>query len=230
MRPAGLETVMDLVPTAQAVGFSDQLSGIPTPYQNVPSVDIVQACLNPQQAVRVISGQRQGKSWVVMHIAAAWLAKDRDVYVIGPKRRPSEWIGCNRKIGPCPYLIGDALLSIQDLALQRMAEGERKGIGGEQWPPVMVVLDDWLAAAAMFRDKSLPEEYQGLPERFITDACVVMASQNISVYMIAHADTASAMNVDKIGAALKDDTLGIWVRKRDDGEREYGVTLPAEKG
>lgn len=184
-----------------------------------PEIDIVQECLEPQQAYAFVGGARQGKSWAAQHVAARWQQDGRHVLVIAPKWNPGEWRGC-KVLGPEPEMLLAGLETVRQMARLRREESVRREMPGDRWAPVLIVLDDWLLTLRYLGDEA---------RDFISEAAIIYASQNVTVLTIVHADTSAGWGVDKVGKGLVEDYYRVIVRKRAGNERSYGVLYPGER-
>jgi len=89
--------------------------------------------------------------------------------------------------------------SVKELAEKRHAN---KNISHREHPIRPAFFDDWTAIRAKLQNEA---------EAFILDATTLYASVNILLYFIIHLDTANAWGVGKVGAALHQNFIKLFI-------------------
>lgn len=165
----------------------------------VQSLDLLSVFTQPNQSFAIIGGQQVGKTFQAQRIAAYWLQNGIRPVVIGPKWDTGEWPECQLFGGEYNFeAVQDGMDRIQAEAKRRHSSGQPH----KSLPILPVFFDDWTAIVA-----KLPGA-----EDFVLEALTLYASVNISLYFIIHLDTAHAWGVGKVGAALKNGFIKLFIR------------------
>lgn len=170
--------------------------------------DLLKVFTQEQGVYAIIGAPRSGKTYQAMHIADWWLARGIMPLVIGPKRKPGEWIDCERLITDDTDKLNIALQKIVQLSRMRHA-------GKEQISPQPVFCDDWVWFV----------QYVDFAEQFMAEAGTVMASANIILYFILQSDSKDAFGVGRLGAMLKRNYFRLYLKPE---KNEDGVIIPGQ--
>jgi len=163
-------------------------------------LDIMEIMTQPTQSYAIIGGQQVGKTFQARRIANYWLDRDIKPMVIGPKWDHGEWTGCIKVGGKYDYdkvLVG--MNAAKKLAESRHANDK---LSHKQHPIQPLFFDDWTSIRANLQQDA---------EAFIIDATTLYASVNIILYFILHLDTANGWGVGKVGAALHQNFIKLFI-------------------
>lgn len=174
-----------------------------------PQLDLLTIMTQPTQSYAFIGGQQVGKTYQARRVASHWSQRGVKPLVIGPKWDKGEWDDCHKVGGEYDFnKVMGGMNAVKKLAEQRHTDTKR---GHKDHPIQPVFFDDWTAIRAKL-DKEA--------EEFIVDATTLYASVNIILYFIIHLDTANAWGVGKIGAALKNNFVKLFI---EPGFNEAGI-------
>lgn len=176
---------------------SQPILQLPVP-QQYPN--LLKILTQPTQSYAIIGGQQVGKTYQARRIAQHWLDAGLKPLVIGPKWDKGEWAGCTLFGGGYNFeRVSQGMRIIKRLAEDRHADSTK---GHKEQPIQPVFFDDWTAIRAKLEQEA---------EEFIIDATTLYASVNIILYFIIHLDTANAWGVGKVGAALHQNFIKLFI-------------------
>lgn len=165
-----------------------------------PELDLITIMTQPTQSYAIIGGQQVGKTYQARKLANYWLEQNIKPLVVGPKWDRGEWGGCIKIGGSGDYgKVNAGMDAVKKLAKQRHSD---KNLSHKQHEIQPVFFDDWTAIRANIDVEA---------ESFIVDATTLYASVNIILYFIIHLDTANAWGVGKVGAALHQNFIKLFV-------------------
>jgi hypothetical protein len=182
---------------------------LPEPQQTIiQQLDLMTIFTQPGQSYAIIAGQQVGKTYQAMQIANYWQSQGNQPIVIGPKWDKGEWAGCKTVGGRYNWdAIRFGLQTISDIARERHGD---KVKSHKQHLLLPVFFDDWTSIRAQVESA----------DSFILEATTLYASVNIVLYFILHLDTANAWGVGKVGAALKNNFVKLFI---EPGYNEQGL-------
>lgn len=165
----------------------------------VQRLDLLTIFTQPNQSFAIIGGQQVGKTFQAQRIATHWTQSGIQPLVIGPKWDQGEWPGCQLFGGSYNFEAVYYGMTVIKAEAQRR---HSSGVPHKSLPILPVFFDDWTAIVA-----KVPEA-----EDFVLEALTLYASVNIALYFIIHLDTANAWGVGKIGAALKNNFIKLYIK------------------
>lgn len=172
-------------------------------------LDLLTIFTQATQSYAIIGGQQVGKTFQARRIARYWLQSGIKPIVIGPKWDRGEWDGCALFGGEYNFdRVSQGMRIIKKLAEDRHGNSR---MGHKEHPVQPVFFDDWTAIRAKIENEA---------EDFIIDATTLYASVNVILYFIIHLDTANAWGVGKVGAALHQNFIKLFV---EPGFNEVGI-------
>lgn len=183
----------------------------PTPLQLPESkqVDLLSILTQPTQSYAFIGGQQVGKTFQANRIAQYWIQSGIKPIVIGPKWDKGEWPGCALFGGQYNFeRVSQGMRIARQLATERHAHSD---LSHKQHPIQPIFFDDWTGIRAKLEKEA---------EDFIIEATTLYASVNIVLYFILHLDTANAWGVGKVGAALHQNFIKLFI---EPGYNEAGL-------
>lgn len=171
--------------------------GVETPE---PQLDLLTVFTQLTQSYAFIAGQQVGKTYQARRIAQYWISAGCKPVVIGPKWDRGEWDGCALFGGEYDYEgVSRGMQIVRQLATERHAS---RDLSHKQHPIQPVFFDDWTGIRAKLEKEA---------EDFIIEATTLYASVNIILYFILHLDTANAWGVGKVGAALHQNFIKLFI-------------------
>jgi len=172
---------------------------LPAVIEQEKQFDLMAIFTQLSQSYAIIAGQRVGKTYQAMQIANYWLSRGCKPIVIGPKWDRGEWAGCTLFGGELNY---NAVKRGLKVALRLAKDRHANSMPHDQHSVQAIFFDDWTSIK-----KNIGED----AEYLVTEATTLFASVNIIVYFMIHLDTANAWGVDKIGAALKNNFVKLFI-------------------
>lgn len=174
---------------------------LPTPQPtNEQQLDLLSIFTQSTQSYAIIGGQQVGKTFQARRIAQYWLQSGIKPIVIGPKWDKDEWDGCTMFGGGYNFeRVSQGMRIARKLAEDRHGNGK---MGHKEHAIQPVFFDDWTAIRAKLEKEA---------EDFIIDATTLYASVNIILYFIIHLDTANAWGVGRVGAALHQNFIKLFI-------------------
>lgn len=171
-----------------------------------PQLDLLTIFTQLTQSYAFIAGQQVGKTYQARRVAQYWISAGCKPVVIGPKWDQGEWEGCELFGGEYNFeRVSQGMRIVRQLATDRHAN---KGLSHKQHPVQPVFFDDWTGIRAKLEKEA---------EDFIIEATTLYASVNIILYFILHLDTANAWGVGKVGAALHQNFIKLFIEPGYDG-------------
>lgn len=172
-------------------------------------LDLLTIFTQLRQSYAIIAGQQVGKTFQARHIAYYWLSRGIQPIVVGPKWDIGEWDGCKKMGGSGDYIKASEGI---DFIVNEVNQRHSDNINHKSHNILPVFFDDWTPiVGAVDNARSL-----------ILEATTLYASVNILLYFILHADTAPAWGVEKIGAALKNNFIKLFILP---GYNENGIPI-----
>jgi hypothetical protein len=185
------------------------VEGSTTAISQVVEVDLLAIFTQPSQSYAFIAGQQVGKTFQARRIAQHWINSGITPIVIAPKWDRGEWEGCRLFGGEYDFdKVAGGMRRIEYLAQTRHANKE---MSHKEHPLQPVFFDDWTGIRAKLEQDA---------EKFIVDATTFYASVNIILYFMLHADTAATWGVGKVGAALHQNFIKLFI---EPGFNEAGM-------
>jgi hypothetical protein len=171
-------------------------------------LDLLQIMTQPTQSYAIIGGQQVGKTYQAQRLARYWLDNGIKPIVVGPKWDTGEWTGCTLFGGG-----GNFDKVAQGMRIVRkLAEDRHASLDSHKSHLIQpVFFDDWTAIRAKLGKEA---------EDFIIDATTLYASVNVVLYFIIHLDTANAWGVGRVGAALHQNFIKLFI---DPGFNQAGL-------
>lgn len=164
-----------------------------------PQLDLLQIMTQPTQSYAIIGGQQVGKTYQAQRLARYWLDNGIKPVIVGPKWDRGEWGGCELFGGGGNFdKVAQGMRIVRKLRDDRLASPA--GHKSHQIQPVF--FDDWTAIRAKLGNDA---------EDFIIDATTLYASVNMVLYFIIHLDTAQAWGVGRVGAALHQNFIKLFL-------------------
>lgn len=163
-------------------------------------IDLLTVMTQATQSYAIIGGQQVGKTYQARRIANYWLQTGIKPIVVGPKWDRGEWEDCTLFGGEYNLeRVAQGMRIVKRLAEDRHSNSQR---GHKENPVQPVFFDDWTSIRAKLEKEA---------EDFIIDATTLYASVNIILYFIIHLDTANAWGVGKVGAALHQNFIKLFI-------------------